>query len=78
VLPSCRIVSSEVSVVQYAIPVTVTVSADTKLLKENKVVKESINNFNVLIDYPNCLLKLIIKYILKNETIHLKKSQYFY
>ena len=48
-------------------------SANTKLLKANIVARESINIFTVFINSPDCLLKFIIKYILKNETIYLEK-----
>ena len=48
-------------------------SANTKLLKANTVARESINIFRVFINSPDCLLKFIIKYILKNETIYLEK-----
>ena len=49
-------------------------SANTKPLKENTVARESINIFNVFINSPDWLLELIIRYILKNETVYLENK----
>ena len=49
-------------------------SANTKLLKANTVDRDSINIFNDFLNFPDCLLKFILKYILKNETIYVEKK----